>query len=180
MSAWREVWALLREHPRERLKLLLGWIFHRRSTAAWLAYLRVRPVLWRQVAVFPKLVTRIYRPYGLRGLRCEQRVQLMTGHYDSLERLGYWQLVEVSADRPCEVLTLPTKCGTHALLQLVSVHDGHREGEMHLQMFWDGRWLYSLSFLLQPFGQRTDLVVTRLGVRFIQPSVHRPNHNKNT
>lgn len=162
MNLWHTTWGLWKQHPRERVKLLLGGLFFRKSTQQWLAYLHERPALWRQVAHFPKLVTRIYRPYGLRGLACSQRVQHMMGHYDSLRQMGLCKLVAQSVDEPLEILRLPTKCGTDAMLQLVSVYDGHREGEMHLQLHWAGEWLYSLSFLLRPRGHQVDLVITRL------------------
>lgn len=162
MNLWQTTWGLWKHHPRERVKLLLGGLFFPHSTRRWLAYLHERPALWRQVARFPKLVTRIYRPYALRGLGCTHRVQHMMGHYDSLRQMGLCKLVAQSVDQPLDILHLPTKCGTDALLRLVSVHDGHREGEMHLQLLWAGHWLYSLSFLLRPRGQQVDLVITRL------------------
>lgn len=166
MSLWRTTWRLWRRHPRERVKLLLGGLFFPRATHQWLRYLHERPALWRQVDRFPKLVTRIYRPYALRALGCAQRVQHMTGHYDSLRRIGLCRLLAQSVDQPLDIVQLPTKCGTPARLRLVSLHDGHREGEMHLQLHWAGEWLYSLSFLLRPHGHeggdRVDLVITRL------------------
>jgi uncharacterized protein VirK/YbjX len=162
MKLWQTAWALWKQHPRERVKLVLGALFFRQSTHQWLAYLHERPALWRQVARFPKLVTRIYRPYALRGLGCTQRVHHMMGHYDSLRQMGLCQLVAQSVDAPLDLLRLPTKCGTDAVLRLVSVYDGHREGEMHLQLLWGGEWLYSLSFLLRPRGHQVDMVITRL------------------
>lgn len=162
MKLWKTTWGLLKQHPRERVKLVLGGLFFPQSTRQWLAYLHDRPVLWRQVAHFPKLVTRIYRPYALRGLDCTQRVQHMMGHYDSLRQMGLCQLVAQSVDAPLDILHLPTKCGSEALLRLISVYDGHREGEMHLQLHWAGDWLYSLSFLLRPRGHEVDMVITRL------------------
>lgn len=162
MKLWQTTWKLWKEHPRERVKLVLGALFFRQSTHQWLAYLHERPALWRQVARFPKLVTRIYRPYALRGLGCTQRVHHMMGHYDSLRQMGLCQLVAQSVDAPLDLLRLPTKCGTDAVLRLVSVYDGHREGEMHLQLLWGGEWLYSLSFLLRPRDHQVDMVITRL------------------
>jgi uncharacterized protein VirK/YbjX len=162
MNLWRKTWTLWHEHPRERVKLALGWLFHRQSTHRWLSYLHAHEALWRQVPRFPKLVTRIYRPYALRRLGCAQRVQHMIGHHDSLHRLGLFGLLERSVDQPLHLLQLPTKDDTPAELRLVSVHDGHREGEMHLQLYWDGQWLYSLSFLLRPQAQACEMVITRL------------------
>lgn len=162
MNLWKKTWGLWRHHPRERVKLVLGGLFFPNATRQWLSYLHERPVLWRQVGHFPKLVTRIYRPYGLRGLDCSQRVQHMMGHYDCLRRMGLCRLVAQSVDQPLDVLQLPTKCATSASLRLVSLYDGHREGEMHLQLHWAGQWLYSLSFLLRARDHQVEMVITRL------------------
>lgn len=162
MKLWVETWRLWRYHPRERLKLVLGWFFYRRATQQWLSYLRAHELLWPQVARFPKLVTRIYRPYALRGLGCLERVQLMVDHHDCLRRRGLLALLERSADLPIDMLQLPTKNGAGAALRLVSLRDGHREGEMHLQLHWAGHWLFSLSFLLRPRDDGLDLLITRL------------------
>lgn len=162
MNLWHKTWGLWRHQPRERVKLVLGGLFFPNATRQWLSYLHERPALWRQVGHFPKLVTRIYRPYGLRGLDCSQRVQHMMGHYDCLRRMGLCRLVAQSVDQPLDVLQLPTKCGTSASLRLISLYDGHREGEMHLQLHWAGQWLYSLSFLLRPRDHQVEMVITRL------------------
>ena len=166
MTLWHTTWQLWHQHPRERVKLLLGGLFFAKSTHRWLSYLHERPALWRQMGDFPKLVTRIYRPYALRGLGCSQRVDHMMGHYDSLRRMGLCQLLAQSVDRPLDIVQLPTKCGTPAWLRLVSLYDGHREGEMHLQLHWADQWLYSLSFLLRPQGhgpnEQVEMVITRL------------------
>ena len=162
MTVWHTTWNLWKAHPRERVKLALGALFFRKSTQQWLSYLHKRPPLWRQLDRFPKLVTRIYRPYALRGLGCSQRVKHMIGHYDSLQRMGLWRLLGQSLEQPLDIVQLPTKCGTPAMLRLVSVYDGHREGEMHLQLHWAGQWLYALSFLLRPHGDQTAMVITRL------------------
>lgn len=149
MNLWQQTWRLWQKHPRERAKLVLGWLFYRRATQQWLSYLRADPLLWDQVADFPKLVTRIYRPYALRGLSCRERVAHMVQHHDLLRQQGLRALLERSAQEPLTMLKLPVKGEGAAEVRLQSLHDGHREGETHLQFYWNGEWLYSLSFLLR-------------------------------
>ena len=162
MSLWKTTHALWPSHPRERLKLALGRLLFPRQTQAWLSFLQSDALLWRQVPVFPKLVTRIYRPYALRTLSSRQRVEHMIGHYRALHDLGLRGLLERSVEQPLKLLDLSTKNKAAALLQLVSVHDGHREGEAHLQLIWNGHRLYALSFLLRAHGDGCELLVTRL------------------
>ena len=162
MSLWKTTRDLWHTEPRERVKLTLGRWLYPGPTRTWLSYLRADEVLWRQVHRFPQFVTRIYRPYALRTLTSHQRVQHMIGHYTALRHLGLRALLEQSVDVPLALVDLPTKGQTPADLQLISVHEGHREGEAHLQMHWNGHRLYVLSFLLRPHHQDHQLLVTRL------------------
>ena len=162
MNPWQDTWKRLKDHPRERMKLLLGQVFHRQATQRWLAFVRQHEVLWQQVDRFPKLVTRIYRPYGFRPLTCTQRVKLMVGHYTLVHEHGLATLLSHSADEPLRLSEALTKSGEAATLHLQAIRDGHREGEMSLQLHWGGRFLYSLTFVLVGHGGTCDLVVTRL------------------
>ena len=162
MNLWKTARELWHTEPRERTKLTLGRWLYPGPTRAWLSYLHADELLWRQVQRFPQFVTRIYRPYALRTLSSHQRVQHMIGHYDVLHRLGLRALLEQSVEVPLQLVTLPTKGQTPAHLQLVSVYDGHREGEAHLQLIWNGHRLYAMSFLLRQHLQDSQLLVTRL------------------
>ncbi len=162
MTVWSQVHAQLQAHPRERLKLWLGRFFYPTSTRQWLAFVHANPVLWQQVARFPKLLTRIYRPYGYRPLGCAGRVDLMVAHYELVKQQGLQTLLARCADEPLPVSQASTKTDTPAQLSLLAVRDGHREGEMSLQLHWGDRVLYALSFLLVKRGAGCDLLVTRL------------------
>lgn len=162
MSDWHETWNRLKSHPREQVKLLLGRVFCPQATRQWLAFVRHHEVLWQQVDRFPKLLTRIYRPYGYRPLNCAQRVRLMVGHYALVQELGLSALLSRSADEPLLLSQTAGKSGEVATLHLQAIRDGHREGEMSLQLHWDGRFLYSLTFVLAGHAGACDLVVTRL------------------
>lgn len=164
MNFWNASQALRQAPRRERIKLALGSLLFPGPTRAWLSFVQADALLWRQVLRSPKFVTRIFRPYALRSLSLRERVQLMIGHYSVLHRLGLRQLLEASVDAPLKLLDLPTKNHTPAHLELVSVHDGQREGEAHLLLHWNGQWLYSLSFVLREQDSRhaCQLLVTRL------------------
>jgi uncharacterized protein len=47
-------------------------------------------------------------------------------------------------------------------MELMSLREGHREGEMSLVLKWQDRVVFSLSFLLSSTEGHTDLIVTRL------------------
>lgn len=162
MKLWLETWGLWVRHPRERMKLLLGSLLYPRATQRWLAYLRQDALLWPQVVDFPKLVTRIYRPYGWRTLSCGERVAQMVAHHELQHRLGLRGVLSASLAAPLPLLALPTKGDDVAEAQFLSLRDGHREGEQHLQLLWNGQRLYTLSFLMREQQGQVQLLVTRL------------------
>lgn len=162
MSPWKEAWNLLKDHPRERVKLLLGSVVHRKSTLQWLAFIRAHDVLWQQMEDFPKLLTRIYRPYGFRSLSCVQRVDRIMGHYRLVGQQGLGALLCASAATPLPLCAVATKTGGDATLRLQAIRDGHREGEMSLQLHWGERFLYSVTFMLTEHAGHCDMLVTRL------------------
>ena len=79
MTLWKTTRALWPSQRRERIKLSLGRLIQPGPTHAWLSYLHADELLWQQVQRFPKFVTRIYRPYALRTLSAQQRVEHMIG-----------------------------------------------------------------------------------------------------
>ncbi|PUE06671.1 hypothetical protein B9Z51_12000 [Limnohabitans sp. T6-5] len=162
MNAWQDCWTALKNHPRERAKLLLGRVFYATSTRRWLDFVRGHEVLWSQVPDFPKLLTRIYRPYGLRTLSCSQRVQMMVRHYEVVRQQGLESLLVRSAAQALLLCEVPTKSEDKARLFLQSLRDGHREGEMSLQLYLGDRFLYSLTFALAGEPLQPDMLITRL------------------
>jgi len=162
MNDWQDTWTRLKAHPREQVKLLLGRVFHPQATRQWVGFVRAHPVLWQQLEAFPKLLTRIYRPYGFRSLRCAQRVDKIIDHYRLVAQQGLGALLSASADAPLLVAQVETKTGALATLRLQAIRDGHREGEMSLQLYWGERFLYSVTFLLATHAASCDMVITRL------------------
>jgi uncharacterized protein VirK/YbjX len=162
MNDWQETWTRLKAHPRERVKLLLGRVFYPQATLQWVGFVRAHPVLWQKLENFPKLLTRIYRPYGFRPLSCVQRVDRIMDHYRWVAQQGLGELLSQSAHESMEVSQVETKMESRATLRLQSIRDGHREGEMSLQLFWGERLLYAVTFLLVPNENGCDMLITRL------------------
>lgn len=162
MSAWQDSWTALKHHPRERVKMVIGHLLYPASTRQWISFVRSHAVLWSQLPDFPKLLTRIYRPYGFRTLSCQQRVEMMIRHYEVLHQHGLLTLLKRSAVQPLLIGQVQTKSKDTAQLYLQSLRDGHREGEMSLQLFLGDHFLYSLTFSLIGEPSAPDMVVTRL------------------
>jgi uncharacterized protein VirK/YbjX len=86
----------------------------------------------------------------------------MVNHYQLVSRQGLESLVKASATAPLQLSQVDTKSGEKATLCLQAIRDGHREGEMSLQLYWGDRLLYSVTFLLTAHAQSCDMLVTRL------------------
>ena len=165
MALWRlfkVFWKEWDQHPKERAKLVLGSVFFPAATREWLGYLKTRPHLLREASQTPKLATRIYRPYALRTLNCRERVAHMIQHHELLHHTGWGRLTERSSHQPLSISTWPMPDGSVMTLQLVSLKDGHREGETHLQLLWDREWMFSLTFLVCQRHGVQQMLVTRL------------------
>jgi len=165
MAFWRLLrvfWNAWDEHPKERAKLVLGSVFFPAATREWLSYLKASPHLFQEVSQTPKLATRIYRPYALRRLNCRERVTHMIQHHELLHQSGWGRLTELSSQQPLPISTWPMPDGSVVNLQLVSLKDGHREGETHLQLLWNRDWMFSLTFLVSQRQGVQQMLVTRL------------------
>jgi len=160
-ALFRQYWASWARHPRERSKLVLGCLFFPTSTHRWLSYLDAHAHLRQQAQLSPKLVTRIYRPYALRSLSCGERVTHMIEHHEFLREAGWSNLTQSSCRTPLPIMAWTTEDGNTLTLQLQSLKDGHREGESHIQLLWNGKRLFSLSFLVRERAGAHQLLVTR-------------------
>ena len=162
VGLFKEYWRAWSHHPRERGKLALGCVFFPRATHEWLSYVDKDAHLKNLVREHPKLATRIYRPYALRSLNCSQRVAHIIQHHDILRGAGWSALTAASTRRPLHLISWPSKEGDNISVELVSLIGGHREGESHLQMVWNGHWLLTLTFLIRERSGARELLVTRL------------------
>jgi uncharacterized protein VirK/YbjX len=87
---------------------------------------------------------------------------MMIRHYEVLAQQRLNGLLARSASQALLVGEVPTKSDDMARLFLQSLRDGHREGEMSLQLFLGQRFLYSLTFALSGDPSAPDMVITRL------------------
>lgn len=158
----RHYWGTWENYPRERLKLALGAVLFPKATTKWLSYLQASPDLQQQAKRFPKLVTRIYRPYALRSLNCQGRVTLMLQHHEALRLSGLHTLVEASCEFPLIIHTWPVSNGNCVTLQLVSLRDGHREGDLSFQLCWTSQVIFSITLILREHQRNRQLLITRL------------------
>ena len=162
MSLWKESVAVLKPHPRERLKFLLGTLLYPRATWMWLRFVRSKKILWDRLPAAPKLLTRIYRPYAFEPLKCQDRVELLLNHYRTLEVAGWSKLFNESVTQAIVLAEVPSKSGDLMVLSLLSLGEGHREGEMSLLLQWQGRVIFTVSFLLASSDHGFNMIITRL------------------
>lgn len=158
---FREYWGAWQRQPRERAKLVLGCIFFPRATGQWLSYLSSHAPLRTLAREYPQLATRIYRPYALRHLNCRERVAHMIAHHDLLRRSEWASLAHLSLSQVVDIIEWTTPAGDTLHLQLMSLQDGHREGELTLRLLWNETTLFSLTFLIRKQAGTPQLLVTR-------------------
>ena len=151
-------------HPglrrKDRLKLRLGALLYPYATRRWLQYIQGQPLLSQ--ACCPRLLTKAFRPYLRRSLRCPERVDILINHYETLDALGLLPLATAAARQPQTLHAGLGKTGLPFCLELNAVHDGHREGELCLRLRLDGVSLFGLSFVLQQRGGQLLMLVGRL------------------
>lgn len=157
--------ALLGDRPlraKDHFKLLVGAWLHPLQTRRWITFLQARPALAALAELHPVLLTKIYRPYLATGLGCRGRVDALIGHYEWLERLGLTTLACRAARAPVLLHQGLSRADAPFRIELSAVHEGHREGEFCLHLWFSEQQLFNLNFLLQgPEGQ-LRLVVGRL------------------
>lgn len=162
MTAWKDTYARLQPHPRERFKLLLGSFFYPRTTQKWVSFVRSTEAIWQKIDHSPKLLTRIYRPYGFEPLSCRERLNVLLNHYTTLKEKGLTSLLNLSIEQPLLLSEVASKTANSVRLSLISLAEGHREGEMSLLLEWDSRVVFTVSFLLTNTEESFDLIITRL------------------
>lgn len=131
---------------REGAKLSLRATLHPVATAAWLRFLNADPFFSDLVAIRPRLVGKIYRPYHSNTMPCLQRVSALIDHYRFIQRLGWGPVILQAAIAPYEVAHLTGKSGARYHLQLCAVEPMEREGELVLQLRCADTLIYSCAF----------------------------------
>lgn len=147
---------------REQLKRWLGNVVFPRQTQRWQAFVHAQPSLRLASEQHPKLLSKIYRPYLNAQFNCRDRVDALINHYETLDSQGLSGVTEIASQRSIALHTGLSKSEHAFAIVLTAVRDGHREGELCLQLFFQNECIYALNFSLARDGGVVQLVVGRL------------------
>lgn len=157
------VWAYLRRQrlrAKDWTKLALTAGLAPSALMDWLRFAAAHPVLGRLTE--PRVACKPCRPYLDARLGLAQRVAVLRTHYRLLAALGLEGLAARAHARAQTVWLAEGKAGENLSIELMAIHEGHREGEMSLRLLLDQRVLYSLSFVLCESAHGLALQVGRL------------------
>jgi uncharacterized protein VirK/YbjX len=131
---------------REKLKLSVRAVVHRRATFGWLELLNSHPLFAELVKARPRLLYKIYRPYLSNTMPIAARLELLREHYRHLFRLGLGPLAVQAARGAVVLARIEGKSGLPYQLQLRAIEPMEREGELVLQLLQGGDLVYSCAF----------------------------------
>ena len=132
-------------NPRERWKIKLGKLIFPKETLRWVRYVYKHTYLMSAVSDFPKLLTKIYRPYVSRRYDCKGRVDHLIQHYELAEKLNLDNLISQAIDSALIIFNYQTKNDQTFQILFKAITDGHREGEIEFQLNWNEKIIYTLS-----------------------------------
>lgn len=150
------------ESRRERWKLKIGKLFFPKQTNRWLRYVHSHPHLLSQVTHFPKLLTKIYRPYVSQRLNCHGRVEHLIGHYELAEKLNLSALIGQAATQELVLANLQENLKQPVQVVLGAIRHGHREGELEFQLKWQDAIIYSMTCSLTSTSTGLALTVAKI------------------
>jgi uncharacterized protein VirK/YbjX len=150
------------EPRRERWKLKIGKLFFPSQTNRWLRYVHAHPHLFSQISHFPKLLTKIYRPYVSRVFNCQSRVDHLIEHYELVEQLKLSPLISQALNH--ELVLADLQGATHHALKVVlgAVRHGHREGEIEFQLKWQDAIIFSMTCSLMATSSSLALKIAKV------------------
>lgn len=133
-------------YTRESVKLAVRARLNSKATQKWISYWNSTPLLKQLATAQPGVLKKIYRPYLSARLDCEQRLVVLTSHYDFIARSNLGSLVLLSAQRPIQLSEISGKSGSIYQLELVAMGQMEREGELVVQLLSEGVVIYSVAF----------------------------------
>ena len=133
---------------REFLKLSARAIVNYRSTQRWMAYWNSTPILTEIASSTPYVLKKIFRPYMSNRLDCNERLAVLTSHYDFITRHGLDNLILHAATAPVVLSQFSGRSDSTYQVQLVVDCTMEREGELVLQLVNAGATLFSVAFTL--------------------------------
>lgn len=133
-------------YAREALKLSLRALLYPEQTGRWLALLNSHPLFGQMLPSCPRLVNKIYRSYFSTRLGCDDRLDVLQTHYDTVIRRGLAPLVARAAHGPVELCRLRGRADAGYRIELRAGGLLCREGELVLQLVHGAELLYSIAF----------------------------------
>lgn len=131
---------------RESVKLGVRARINSEATRKWIPFWNSTQLLTQLATVQPGVLKKIYRPYLSARLNCEQRLAVLTSHYEFIAKRGLGTIVLRAALRPVRLAEISGKSGSLYQLELVGMGQMEREGELVLQLLSDGVVIYSVAF----------------------------------
>ena len=129
---------------RESIKLATRAVWYRRETTSWLNLLNSHPLFAQMLPSCPRLVNKIYRNYLSARLGCNERLDALQTHYQTVIARGLAPLVARAASAAVEMCRLQTKDGDYRVdLRAGSVLC--REGELIFQLMHENTLVYSVA-----------------------------------
>ena len=138
----RPGWSYLRE----TVKLKVRARINSAATRKWIPYWNSTPLLTQLANAQPGVLKKIYRPYLSARLNCQQRLAVLTSHYDFIAKRGLETLVLRAALRSVRLAEISGKSGSLYQLELVAMGQMEREGELVLQLLSNEVVIYSVAF----------------------------------
>ena len=142
--------------------MVTGTLLWPGATQAWLNFVDATPFLRDAIGQYPKLITKIYRPYLCSGYSCAQRVEILKTHYQRVQALGLTALATRALATPQTVYQGLTKSEAPFELRLTATQQGHREGEFCLSLIYQDQSLFELNCTLAVQDGQPCLLVGRL------------------
>jgi uncharacterized protein VirK/YbjX len=133
-------------YVRESLKLSVRALMYRRQTARWLELLNSHPLFGEMLPSCPRLVNKPFRSYFSTRMGCDERLDMLQTHYDTVIRRGLAPLVARAARGPVELCRLQARGDADYRLELRAGGLLCREGELVLQLTHGADLLYSIAF----------------------------------
>ena len=150
------------EPRRERMKLKIGKLFYPEQTHRWLSYVHGHPQLFNQVAHFPKLLTKIYRPYVSQKFNCQARVDHLIAHYELIDQLQLSKLIGKALSQELVLVNLQDKVHQPLTVVLGAIRHGHREGEIEFQLKWQDNTVFSMTCSLMSTSTGVALKIAKV------------------
>jgi uncharacterized protein VirK/YbjX len=138
--------AFVRELGKIRLRALL----HPGLTPQWLQLLNSHPAFSDYVRNCPRFLYKVYRPYSSQALGPRQRLAAIRAHYEFIFRRSLGQVEARASLAPVVLAEVQGRSGLPYRIELRTLTQFDREGDMVLQLVQDSKTLYTVAFTIAP------------------------------